>query len=441
MRLRSRRLLPLALSLAILASPASAAASLGAQSVSQTAANPLAGEWIFEMEGDAQPQRVVFTAAGDSVEGKVYGQSLRGVVARDRLAFAVGDYRWRAAVRGDSLVGWLGIGADSSRWQAHRVRRPASPRTFAPTPSSYPRRIGAEDAPLLRIHPGDTVRIATLDAGGWGPGAFGARGNKRAMGGNPLVGPFYVEGAVPGDVLVVRLHRVRLDRDWAFSGTGLVDNAITPAYAAERKFADQDNKWTLDTVAGVARLQKPPAALRNFTVPLRPFLGVVAVAPGGDGAPSSRESGSWGGNMELGWIREGATVMLPVSHMGARLYLGDGHAAQGDGELTGDALETSMQVAFTVEIRRWGFQELTRVEDAEQIMSVGVGGSLDEAMRRATSDLARWLQQDYKLSATEAALVLGFAVQFDIADVVPPGFGVTARLPRAALRQITGPTR
>jgi acetamidase/formamidase len=99
-------------------------------------------------------------------------------------------------------------------------------------------------------------------------------------------------------------------------------------------------------------------------------------------------------------------------------------------------METSLDVTFSVEVKRWGFNDIVRVEDGEQIMSVGVGGSLDEAMRRATSDMARWLERHYKLTSTEAALVMGFALRFDIPDVVPPGFGVTARLPKSALSQL-----
>jgi len=397
----------------------------------------LVGEWIFEMEGDAQPQRVALTLAGDSLRGQVYGQNFAAALIGTRLTFAVGDFRWRATVRGDSLVGFLGIAPDSSRWSGVRDVRPPVPRSFRLEPTTWSRGISATATPALRIAAGDTVRTNTIDAGGWGRGEYGERLNKLTMGGNPLTGPIYIEGALPGDVLMVTLHRVRLNRNWAFSGTWLMDNAIEPSYATERKGtppdAPQSNKWLLDTLTGTARLDKPTAALADFTVPLTPFLGVIATAPGAEFTPSSRESGSYGGNMENRFIREGATVLLPVRTRGAYLYLGDGHAAQGDGELTGDAMETSLDVTFSVEIKRWGFNDIVRVEDAEQIMSVGVGGSLDEAMRRATSDLARWLEREYRLTSTEAALVLGFAVRFDIPDVVPPGFGVTARLPRSAL--------
>jgi amidase len=428
-----------------------AAPSLSAQSrpapprAATASATPatLAGEWIFEMEGDGQPQRVTLAMRGDSLRGQVYGQNFAASLTGTRLTFAVGDYRWRATVRGDSLVGFLGVAPDSSRWFGVRDVRPSVPRAVTLEPTTWWRGLSATATPALRIAAGDTVRTTTLDAGGWGRGAYGDGANKRAMGGNPLTGPIYVEGALPGDVLIVKLHRVRLNRGWAFSGTWLMDNAIDVSYATERKGtpgnAPQNNQWLLDTLAGTARLAQPPAALANFTVPLTPFLGVIAAAPGAEFTPSSRESGAYGGNMENRFIREGATVLLPVRTRGAYLYLGDGHAAQGDGELTGDAMETSLDVTFSVEIKRWGFHDLVRVEDDEQIMSVGVGGSLDEAMRRATSDLARWLERDYRLTSTEAALVMGFALRFDIPDVVPPGFGVTARLPKAALRQITRP--
>lgn len=427
----------LAAGMALAATTAARAQEAGVRPAGASAqAARAAGEWTFRMSGDAQPQRVTLAAEGDTLRGRVYGQPLAGTLVRDRLAFSVGDYRWYATLRGDSLDGWLRIGSDSSRWNATRYRRPAAARAYAHEPTSWQREVRADVAPVLRLHAGDTVRTWSVDAGGWGTAARGAKGNKRSPGGNPLTGPFVVEGALPGDVLVVKLLRVRLNRGWAFSGTGLIDDAITPGYAAARKGENLRGDWVLDTLAGVARLASPSPALAGFTVPLRPFLGAVAVAPGGTGAPSSRESGAWGGNMEYAQLREGTTLHLPVGVEGAWLYLGDGHAAQGDGEVTGDALETSMDVAFTVEIRRWGFNAMPRAETAEHLMSIGVAGSLDQAVRQATSDMARWLEQDYGLTASEAAIVLGFALSYDIPDLVPPQVSVVARIPKSALESL-----
>jgi acetamidase/formamidase len=414
-------------------------AALAQSQVRSSTPASLAADWIFEMSGDAQPQRVRLTLANDSLRGRVYGQPFAATFTNNRLTFAVGDYRWRATLRNDTLSGWLSVGTDSSRWTGVRDGRSRNPRSNTLAPSAYAHGVSATDTPALRIVAGDTISTSTLDAGGWAKGEINAPGNKRDRGGNPLVGPIYVENALPGDVLIVKLHRVRLNRSWAFSGTSLMETAIEPSYAAERKQTQQDNKWRFDTLTNTARLAKPSTALADFTVPLHPFLGVIATAPSADYTPSSRESGSYGGNMENKWLREGATVYLPVRVRGAYLYVGDGHAAQGDGELTGDAMETSLDVTFSVEIKRWGFQDLVRAEDNEQIMSVGVGGSLDEAMRRATSDMARWLEEDYKLSSTDAAVVLGFAAQFDIPDVVAPGFGVTLRVPKTALGQLGKP--
>ena len=132
----------------------------------------------------------------------------------------------------------------------------------------------------------------------------------------------------------------------------------------------------------------------RYSAPLTPFLGSIAVAPGGGAAPSSRDSGPYGGNMEYRLVREGATVYLPVNEEGAYLYLGDGHAAQGDGELTSDALETSLDVTFSVEVERYRFRNVPRVETEDAIASVGIAGSLDRAVQSATTDLARWLESD-----------------------------------------------
>jgi amidase len=419
-----RRTVPLLLSLLCLST------SLSAQA---TTAERIGGEWVFQMDGDDQPQRVVLTVERDSLRGRVYGQDLVGALRGARVEFRVGGFRWRGTLRGDTLTGWLGVGSDSSAWSGQRFRAPAVGRAFDLAPTTFHRGLSATAPPALRINARDTVRTTTLDAGGWGRGAFGDRLNKRSPGGNPLTGPFYVEGAVPGDVLVVRLHRVRLNRDWAFSGTQLIDNAIDARYAVDRKTMDIDNKWTLDTLTQTARLTTPTPGLADFRVPLRPFLGVIAVAPGGSFVPTSRDSGPYGGNMEYAQLREGTTLYLPVSTMGAYLYLGDGHAAQGDGELTGDAMETALDVTFSVDIKRWGFAAMPRAESAEHIMSIGTAGSLDEAMRRATTDLARWIEADYDVTATDVALIMGFAVIYDIPDLVPPTVGVSARIPKSAL--------
>src|SRR5207248_7228382 len=173
----------------------------------------------------------------------------------------------------------------------------------------------------------------------------------------------------------------------------------------------------------------PGANLKPFTVLLRPMLGCVATAPGFASAPPpTGDSGRWGGNMDFNEIVEGVTVYLPVNQPGALLYVGDGHAAQGDGELNGNALETSMDVEFTVDVIHDKRVRTPRVESDSHIMTVGLGGSLEDALRNAVSGMSQWLEQDYALTPSEIAQVLGTSAQFNISEVADRNAGVAAKL-------------
>jgi amidase len=148
------------------------------------------------------------------------------------------------------------------------------------------------------------------------------------------------------------------------------------------------------------------------------------------------DSGPFGGNMDYNLIREGTTVYLPVFHPGALLFLGDGHAAQGDGELTGDALETSMDIEFTVDVIKGQRFSNPLAENEEYRISIGIGGSLPEALQIATSGMMRWLNRDYKLSASESAMVMGFALKYDVVDIVGTQVSIAAKLPKTALEKL-----
>jgi acetamidase/formamidase len=257
------------------------------------------------------------------------------------------------------------------------------------------------------------------------------------MGGNPLTGPFYVEGAIPGDTPVIKLNRVRTNRDWAASGQGIVGNALGPGYLMNLKRAQNfSSRWKLDKERGVAYLDKPTDPLKQFTVPLQPMLGCVGVAQPGRDVVRTTDSGIFGGNMDYNQLREGTTIYLPVFHDGALLFMGDGHAAQGDGELTGDALETSMEFEFAVEVIAEKSIDTPRAENAEYLMAIGIGGSLDQALQRATTEMARWLEGDYKLNSMESAMILGFAVKYDVADLFGTQVSVVAKIPKTALAQL-----
>jgi amidase len=316
-----------------------------------------------------------------------------------------------------------------STWRAKRLPsekdRPAAPRTLDFVPVEFHRVFSASIPPVLRIWPGDIVRTKTVDAAG-----VDEKGKSRVVGGNPQTGPFYVEGAMPGDVIAVHLRKVRLNRSTAISDDGLVDRAITSDYAGEHRDNDFKNViWNLDIERGLASPAKPTEHLKGLAVPVRPMLGCVGVAPGFGGAPiRTGDSGRIGGNMDFSEIREGATVYLGVAQPGALLYVGDGHALQGDGELNGNALETSLDVEFSVEVLREKRIAGPRVENPDALMAMGLSGSLDDAFRQAGSALADWIQQDYKLTGKETAILLGAVIEYQISEVADRNVGVVAKM-------------
>jgi amidase len=260
---------------------------------------------------------------------------------------------------------------------------------------------------------------------------------RRSMGGNPETGPFYVEGAMPGDTLAIRLDRLRLNRDTAGSGDRIVPSAVQPGYYRNAKFDDQFNsEWTLDREKNVAMLAKPTERLKNFRVTMQPMLGCIAVAPPQSQSLRSGWLGPWGGNMDYNGIRAGTTVYLPVFQEGALLFVGDGHALEGDGELNGDALETSMDLEFTVTLIPGTGTQGPRFENSEFLMASGIAPSLAEALQTATTELARWLERDYKLSANESNVVLGTSIRYEIAEVVDPLVHIVAKVNKAVLEPL-----
>jgi acetamidase/formamidase len=172
------------------------------------------------------------------------------------------------------------------------------------------------------------------------------------------------------------------------------------------------------------------------------MLGCLAVAPNAaQAAPGTGDSGRYGGNMDFNEIVEGATVYLPVNVPGALLYLGDGHALQGDGELNGNALETSMGVEFTVDVIPGKHAMGPRVESATHIMAMGLEGSLDDAFRSATANMAQWLSDDYELTPSEVAQVLGTSAEYKVSEVADRNAGVVLKINKERLETLMPGTK
>jgi amidase len=402
----------------------------------------ISGDWEFTGTslGDAIYARVTLKADGNKLTGNLNELKLAGTIDGDKFKFEAkrpnGDDfgTFEGAIHGDRMSGTaLWHKTDKVEWVAKRpVTAPPSPRTLDFEPKEFQRVFSDAIPPVLHVFPGDTVRTWTVDAGGFDP-----KGVRRSQGGNPETGPFYIEGAFPGDTLVVKLNKVRLNRDSAESGDRIVGSALNTGYIEDTKFKDNfDSNWVIDSEKGVARLKNPSEHLKNYTVKLQPMMGCIAVAPPAHQAMRTGFLGSYGGNMDYNQMREGTTLYLPVYAPGALLFIGDGHAAQGDGELTGDALETSMQVEFTVNLIKGDAMGGPRAENDEYLMSLGIGNSLEDALRMATTRLVNWLQKDYKLEPNEAAIVLGTAMRYDVAEVVDPLVHIVAKVRKDALATI-----
>ena len=374
---------------------------------------------------------------GFNLEGTAHGDSIEFTCTRKSDDSVKPCGRATATRSGDEMQGSGKLDDLDVKWTARRAGvAPPSPQTRDFVPTKFHRQFNGKTEPALHLNPGDTVRTKCVDAGG-----KDEKNVSRSLGGNPLTGPFFIETAWPGDTLVVHLNRVRLNRDSAgIYNNAVVASALDAYYSRNLKPPkDFDSSWRLDHAAGTAALTKATDRLKNFKVALRPMLGCIGVAPGDYQAFQSGNLGSYGGNMDYNQVREGVTVYLPVYQPGALLFLGDGHAAQGDGELTGNALETSMDVEFTVDLIRGKSLGQPRFESTDYVMVSGIAGSLDDAMRTATTGLSRWLASEYKLNPGEVAMVLGSSMQYDIAEVVDPKVHVVAKLNKAVLALIKKP--
>jgi acetamidase/formamidase len=401
--------------------------------------------WVVKTDfwGNALYQPLRLRRDGGRLSGEFDGNPIEGSLDGDAVHFAVTDGRGLSydyvGKRDGHLLRGNADCPDTNRPTA-RVTRSFSARLIPPRPAGPPRRhefkptdysneFSPHRDPVLTIWPGDTVHTTTVDSGG-----VDEDGVTRALFGNPQTGPFYVGTAAAGDTLAIRIKRLRLNRDYADSLDDIVGRARGTGLAARAGGLGKPVRWKLDPERGIASPENATSRLKGFTAPLRPMLGGLAVAPGFGSPPvSTGDTGRFGGNMDFNEVVEGNTVYLPVSQPGALLYLGDAHALQGDGETSQFALETSMDVEFTVDLLRGKSIATPRVESSTHIMALGQAGSLDDALRAATGGLTQWLEQDYGLTLSESAQVLGSSVQYVVANLAGRNVGIAAKLEKKRL--------
>ncbi|HEX4635634.1 MAG TPA: acetamidase/formamidase family protein [Rhizomicrobium sp.] len=388
--------------------------------------------------------RLILEKRGEDYGGRFNQLTFTGTVEKDGLHLACNE-QGRACgalvvqIAKDQLSGKGELIASSPQIAIpvtlegrHPATRPASPASHNYDPQTFTNFYSPTLKPVLRLFPGDTVKTRTLDSRG-----HDRDGRPRAPRGNPLIGPFYVEGAMPGDTLVVHLGLVRTNRDSAYQTNLIASTALEAGYLRGlAKYESGFTAWKIDAAAGIATVINPSDRLKPYTVKLSPMLGCIGVAPRGEETLGSGHLGPFGGNMDSPEIREGATLYIPVFRPGALLYMGDGHAQQGAGELPGQGLETSMDVQFTVDVIPNKSLGLTRVENAGYVMVMGTGADLDAAMKSATTGLSRWLADSYHLTPQDIAAVLGTAMEYEIAEVVDSEYDVVAKISKDALTRL-----
>ena len=282
--------------------------------------------------------------------------------------------------------------------------------------------------PVLHIASGDTVETTTIDARG-----HDQQRQRVAERGNPQTGPFFVEGAEPGDTLAVRFDMLKPNRRYGFTTNALAYNVVDPDFAPNIVRDSSLAGWDVDADAWTATLAEE-TALGKFVLPLDPMLGCFGVAPARGQAISTSTAGPHGGNMDYRGFRQGVTIYFPVSVPGALLFVGDGHAVQGDGEISGTGIEISFDVRFTVEVIKGKSIAWPRAENDTHIMTVGNARPLDQALQHATTEMVRWLEADYGLDLRSASLLLSQCVEYEIGNVFDPAYTLVCKVAKRLLR-------
>ena len=287
--------------------------------------------------------------------------------------------------------------------------------------------------PVARVKPGDTIDTRTVDCFG---NAIQKPGDTLAKvkGDNPLTGPFYIDGAEPGDTLVVSILDLQVDSD---QGVG----ALAPGFGAlnETNYtpmlhpAVPEKIWffPIDRARNEATFKALDSAFRT-RIPLHPFLGCLGVAPGLE-ARSSVVPAEHGGNMDAPEASAGNTAYFPVNVSGALLYLGDGHAAMGDGEIAGTAIEVPMHVRLQVDLIKGQKIGWPRFENAHALMAVGAYRPLDDALRIAFTELIGWVRSETGLSDLDAYELLSQVAKVHVTEMVDPNYVVVASIDKQFL--------
>jgi acetamidase/formamidase len=293
--------------------------------------------------------------------------------------------------------------------------------------------------PVLTIDPGDRVIFECVSGNPeWMPAPSSGfkvlpelqlihERIKRGSGNHILTGPVAVRGAKVGDVLEVRILEIELRQDWGYNLFRAYGGTLPEEFPYYRIV-----HLALDRTSNTAIL---PSGLR---VPLRPFFGQLAVAPPRDfGRQNSKEPREFGGNIDCKELTAGSTVYLPVWNDDALFSTGDGHGAQGDGEVDGTAIETALKGTFEFHVRKDLAWQLPRAQTATHFITFGLDFDLDDAARQALREMIHWIGALTGLTKDEAYALSSFAVDLHVTQTVNNVKGVHAMIEKSILQRAT----
>lgn len=252
---------------------------------------------------------------------------------------------------------------------------------------------------------------------------------------NPQTGPFFIEGAEPGDTVVVHLRKLDPARNYAVSSFGPGFGAMvgtTQTAMLGPDFPETTWRYDVDAARNVAT-SKSRDGKHSWSVPMSPFLGCLGVAPSAGEARSTIVPGNFGGNMDCWEVRAGNTVFLGVNVPGALLSFGDGHYAMGEGEIMGAAIEGAMNVEVYVELQKKVATPIPRIENMDEVMFVGSGRPLEDAARVAFKAMIQWVQAQTKMSEMDSYQFVAQNAKAPIIQLVDPEYTVLVKLAKNRL--------
>ena len=292
--------------------------------------------------------------------------------------------------------------------------------------------IGPYNEPVARVRTGEKVTIETLDA----------FGNKITSPDddinqiislpfvNPLTGPIYVEGAEKGDTLVVTIHDINMTRDYGVSALipdfgGLCGTVFTRTLQKPLPAKVMLHPINEEGIVFSENLKIP-------AIPYEPFYGTIGTAPEIE-AISSLAPGFHGGNMDAADVCPGNKIFLPVNVPGAMFHIGDGHAAQGDGEVCGVATEIPTRGILTFEVLKSKAIGTPRIESDKFLMAVGSARPMEDAARIAFYELILWLEQDFGIDRMTGYQLCSQVSRVRLANMVDIQYSVVAKFPKKYL--------